>query len=174
VLTADFRGNMDHLDIVLDARPEIFNHNMETVERLHRPVRKTARYERSLSVLEHSAKRGFPTKSGIMLGIGERQEEVEDVLTDMHDAGVRIVTIGQYLQPTPDHARPSTAGSLPRNLNTGSSGDWNWVSTLSSPAHSCAPPTTPTNNPTATAPEAACLTELTLFAHHRFSNHLNS
>jgi lipoyl synthase len=104
VLTADFRGNMDHLDIVLDAKPEIFNHNMETVERLHRPVRKTARYERSLSVLEHSAKRGFPTKSGIMLGIGERQEEVEDVLTDMHDAGVRIVTIGQYLQPTPAHA----------------------------------------------------------------------
>jgi lipoyl synthase len=104
VLTADFLGKMDLLDVVLDARPEIFNHNMETVERLHRPVRKTAKYERSLSVLEHSAKRGFPTKSGIMLGIGERFEEIEDVLTDMHDAGVRIVTIGQYLQPTPDHA----------------------------------------------------------------------
>ena len=104
VLTADFRGNTDHLDIVLDAKPEIFNHNMETVERLHRPIRKTAKYERSLSILEHSAKRGFPTKSGIMLGIGEKQDEIEDVLTDMHDAGVRIVTIGQYLQPTPEHA----------------------------------------------------------------------
>ena len=103
VLTADFRGNTDHLDIVLDAKPEIFNHNMETVERLQRPIRKTAQYERSLSILEHSAKRGFPTKSGIMLGIGEKQEEIEDVLTDMHDAGVRIVTIGQYLQPTSDH-----------------------------------------------------------------------
>jgi len=104
VLTADFRGKTEYLDIVLDAQPEIFNHNMETVERLQRPIRKTAQYERSLSILEHSAKRGFPTKSGIMLGIGERQEEIEDVLTDMHDAGVRIVTIGQYLQPTPDHA----------------------------------------------------------------------
>ncbi len=103
VLTADFRGNMDHLDIVLDANPEIFNHNMETVERLHRPIRKTAKYERSLSVLEHSAKRGFPTKSGIMLGIGEQQNEIEEVLTDMYDAGVRIVTIGQYLQPTVNH-----------------------------------------------------------------------
>lgn len=104
VLTADFRGKTEYLDIVLDAQPEIFNHNMETVERLQRPIRKTAQYERSLSILEHSAKRGFPTKSGIMLGIGEKQEEIEDVLTDMHDAGVRIVTIGQYLQPTPDHA----------------------------------------------------------------------
>lgn len=104
VLTADFRGKTEYLDIVLDAQPEIFNHNMETVERLQRPIRKTAQYERSLSILEHSAKRGFPTKSGIMLGIGEKQGEIEDVLTDMHDAGVRIVTIGQYLQPTPDHA----------------------------------------------------------------------
>ena len=103
VLTADFRGNTDHLDIVLDAKPEIFNHNMETVERLHRPIRKTAKYERSLSILEHSAKRGFPTKSGIMLGIGEKFNEIEEVLTDMHDAGVRIVTIGQYLQPTREH-----------------------------------------------------------------------
>jgi len=103
VLTADFLGKTEHLDIVLDAQPEIFNHNMETVERLHRPIRKTAKYERSLSILEHSANRGFPTKSGIMLGIGEQQNEIEEVLTDMYDAGVRIVTIGQYLQPTPEH-----------------------------------------------------------------------
>ena len=103
VLTADFLGKTELLDIVLDAKPEIFNHNMETVERLHRPIRKTAKYERSLSILEHSAKRGFPTKSGIMLGIGEKQDEIEEVLTDMYDAGVRIVTIGQYLQPTKDH-----------------------------------------------------------------------
>jgi lipoyl synthase len=103
VLTADFLGNTELLDIVLDAKPEIFNHNMETVERLHRPIRKTAKYERSLSMLEHSAKRGFPTKSGIMLGIGEQPKEIEVVLSDMHDAGVRIVTIGQYLQPTIKH-----------------------------------------------------------------------
>ena len=104
VLTADFLGKTELLDIVLDAKPDIFNHNMETVERLHRPIRKTAKYERSLSILEHSAKRGFPTKSGLMLGIGEKEDEIVDVLTDMHDAGVRIVTIGQYLQPTPGHA----------------------------------------------------------------------
>jgi lipoic acid synthetase len=103
VLTADFLGKMELLDLVLDARPDIFNHNMETVERLHRPIRKTAKYERSLAVLEHSAKRGFPTKSGIMLGIGETLPEVEEVLSDMHEAGVRIVTIGQYLQPTTEH-----------------------------------------------------------------------
>lgn len=103
VLTADFLGKTELLDIVLNAKPEIFNHNMETVERLQRPIRKTAKYERSLSILEHSSKQGFPTKSGIMLGIGERVEEVEEVLTDMHDAGVRIVTIGQYLQPTSKH-----------------------------------------------------------------------
>ena len=103
VLTADFLGKTDLLDIVLDAKPEIFNHNMETVERLHRPIRKTAKYDRSLSILEHSAQRGFPTKSGIMLGIGEKHDEIEEVLTDMYDAGVRIVTIGQYLQPTKDH-----------------------------------------------------------------------
>lgn len=103
VLTADFLGKTDLLDIVLDAKPEIFNHNMETIERLQRPIRKTAKYDRSLSILEHSAKRGFPTKSGLMLGIGERPEEVEIVLTDMYDAGVRIVTIGQYLQPTIKH-----------------------------------------------------------------------
>ena len=104
VLTADFLGKTELLDIVLDAKPDIFNHNMETVERLHRPIRKTAKYERSLSILEHSANRGFPTKSGLMLGIGEKEDEIVDVLTDMHDAGVRIVTIGQYLQPTPGHA----------------------------------------------------------------------
>lgn len=104
VLTADFLGKTELLDIVLDAKPDIFNHNMETVHRLHRPIRKTAKYERSLSILEHSANRGFPTKSGLMLGIGEKEDEIVDVLTDMHDAGVRIVTIGQYLQPTPGHA----------------------------------------------------------------------
>lgn len=103
VLTADFLGKTEYLDIVLDAKPEIFNHNMETVERLQRPIRKTAKYDRSLSILEHSANRGFPTKSGLMLGIGEKPEEVEELLTDMHDAGVRIVTIGQYLQPTKEH-----------------------------------------------------------------------
>lgn len=104
VLTADFRGQQEYLDVVLDACPDIFNHNMETVKRLQRPIRKTARYDRSLWVLKHAKSRGFITKSGIMLGIGEKEEEIKEVMQDMVDAGVDILTIGQYLQPTKGHA----------------------------------------------------------------------
>jgi lipoic acid synthetase len=103
VLTADFRGQQEYLDLVLDACPDIFNHNLETVERLQRPIRKTARYDRSLWVLEHAKSRGFITKSGIMLGIGEKEDEVKKVLQDMAAIGVDILTIGQYLQPTKKH-----------------------------------------------------------------------
>jgi len=103
VLTADFRGQQEYLDIVLDACPDIFNHNLETVERLQRPIRKTARYDRSLWVLEHAKSRGFITKSGIMLGIGETEDEIKIVLNDMLQVGVDILTIGQYLQPSPKH-----------------------------------------------------------------------
>ena len=104
VLTADFRGQQEYLDIVLDACPDIFNHNMETVKRLQRPIRKTARYERSLWVLKHTKSRGFITKSGIMLGIGEEESEIQQTLQDMVDVGVDILTIGQYLQPTKKHS----------------------------------------------------------------------
>ena len=103
VLTADFRGQQEYLDIVLDACPDIFNHNLETVKRLQRPIRKTARYDRSLWVLEHAKSRGFITKSGIMLGIGETEDEIKTVLKDMRDVGVDILTIGQYLQPSSKH-----------------------------------------------------------------------
>lgn len=103
VLTADFRGQQEYLDVVLDACPDIFNHNLETVKRLQRPIRKTARYERSLWVLKHAKSRGFTTKSGIMLGIGEQAEEIEEVLQDMREVGVDILTIGQYLQPSKQH-----------------------------------------------------------------------
>ena len=103
VLTADFRGEQEYLDIVLDACPDIFNHNLETVKRLQRPIRKTARYDRSLWVLEHAKSRGFITKSGIMLGIGETEDEIKTVLKDMRDVSVDILTIGQYLQPSPKH-----------------------------------------------------------------------
>ena len=103
VLTADFRGQQEYLDIVLDACPDIFNHNLETVKRLQRPIRKTARYDRSLWVLEHAKSRGFITKSGIMLGIGETDDEIKTVLNDMRAVGVDILTIGQYLQPSPKH-----------------------------------------------------------------------
>ena len=103
VLPADFRGKAEHLDILLDAKPDILNHNMETVERLQRPIRKTATYERSLWVLKHAKSRGFITKSGIMLGIGEREEEVEQLLRDLRSIDCNILTIGQYLQPTKKH-----------------------------------------------------------------------
>ena len=87
VLTADFQGRQEHLDVVLDACPNIFNHNLETVKRLQRPIRKTARYERSLWVLEHAKSRGFITKSGIMLGIGEKEDEIKEVMQDIRNAG---------------------------------------------------------------------------------------
>ena len=103
VLPADFRGKAEHLDILLDAKPDILNHNMETVERLQRSIRKTATYERSLWVLKHAKSRGFITKSGIMLGIGEREEEVEQLLRDLRSIDCNILTIGQYLQPTKKH-----------------------------------------------------------------------
>ena len=104
VLTADFRGQQEYLDVVLDACPDIFNHNLETVKRLQRPIRKTARYDRSLWVLEHAKSRGFITKSGIMLGIGEKEDEIKEVLNDMAAVGVDVLTIGQYLQPSKEHA----------------------------------------------------------------------
>lgn len=103
VLTPDFRGRTEQLDIVLDAKPDIFNHNVETVERLQKPVRVQAKYERSLKILKHAADRGFPAKSGIMLGLGEQKEEIAQCLQDMRSYGVNILTLGQYLQPTSKH-----------------------------------------------------------------------
>ena len=103
VLTPDFKGNLAHVDVVLDARPDIYNHNLETVERLQKPVRVQARYDRSRSVLRHAKSRGFATKTGIMLGVGEEPAEVERTLRDIAADRTDILTIGQYLQPTPKH-----------------------------------------------------------------------
>jgi lipoic acid synthetase len=103
VLVPDFKGKLADVDTVLDAKPDIYNHNVETVERLQRPVRVQARYDRSRSVLRHAKGRGFTTKTGIMLGLGERREEVEQTLRDLAGDQVDILTIGQYLQPTPQH-----------------------------------------------------------------------
>lgn len=105
VLIPDFRGRQESLDTVLDAKPDILNHNMETVERLQRPIRKTARYDMSLKVLTHAKFRGFVTKSGIMLGLGEKSDEIKAVLSDLRHVGVDIITIGQYLQPGPEYAK---------------------------------------------------------------------
>ena len=103
VLVPDFKGDTGHVDIVLAAGPDIFNHNVETVERLQKPVRVHARYERSRGVLRHAKSRGFTTKTGIMLGLGEEAGEIERTLRDIVSDGTDIVTIGQYLQPTPRH-----------------------------------------------------------------------
>jgi lipoic acid synthetase len=102
VLTPDFCGDLDAVARVLDAAPGVFNHNMETVARLYRRVRPQADYSRSLAVLEF-ARRHSPevlTKSGLMAGLGETPEEVEQVLGNLRGTGVDIVTIGQYLRPT--------------------------------------------------------------------------
>ncbi len=103
VLVPDFKGRLEDVDTVLAAKPDIFNHNVETVERLQKPVRVQARYDRSRSVLRHAQGRGFVAKTGIMLGLGERREEVEQTLRDLAGDGISILTIGQYLQPTAQH-----------------------------------------------------------------------
>lgn len=99
VLTPDFKGDKSALTIVLDARPDIFNHNVETVERLYPIVRPEADYHGSLTVLRLAKATGVMTKSGIMAGLGETVEDVRRTLQDMKDAHCDAVTIGQYLQP---------------------------------------------------------------------------
>ena len=101
VLTPDF---VEHLDIVLDAAPDVFNHNLETVERLQKTVRPQASYEKSLATLRKAAERGgAQVKSGLMLGLGETDEEIFQCLEDLYEAGVRLLTLGQYLAPTREH-----------------------------------------------------------------------
>lgn len=99
VLIPDFNGRMNDVDAVLEARPDVFNHNVETVKRLYIKVRPQADYRRTLSVLERSAGAGLPTKSGFMVGLGESLAEVHKLLEDLLDAGCGMVTVGQYLQP---------------------------------------------------------------------------
>lgn len=102
VLTSDFNGHFPSLDIVLDAAPEIFNHNIETVRDFTPRVRHKATYDRTLEVLTHVKKReggkGMMVKSGLMLGFGETEEQVKETLRDLHRAGCDIITMGQYLQ----------------------------------------------------------------------------
>jgi len=101
-LISDARGT-DSLDLLIAARPDVFNHNMETVPRLQRAVRPSAGYARSLSVLARGKAAGLTVKSGLIVGMGETDEEVIGVLADLADIGVNIVTIGQYLRPTTNH-----------------------------------------------------------------------
>ena len=105
VLTPDFKGSREALKVVMDAKPDVFNHNVETVPRLYHRVRPQAVYERSLDVLAwaKASNPGKPTKTGFMLGLGETRDEIVDLLRDIRARNVDIVTIGQYLRPSPDH-----------------------------------------------------------------------
>lgn len=103
VLIPDFKGREDLLDLIIEEKPEIISHNLETVRRLTPEVRTYATYEGSLGVLGYLSSKGIKTKSGIMLGLGETPEEIYQTMDDLLDAGCRIMTIGQYLQPTKEH-----------------------------------------------------------------------
>jgi lipoyl synthase len=105
VLIPDFQGVEESLRIVLQAKPDILNHNTETVPRLYRAVRSGARYQRSLDLLENAKKLspGMVTKSGVMVGLGESTEELIEVFRDLGSRGVDILTVGQYLRPSKDH-----------------------------------------------------------------------
>ncbi|MCA9817173.1 MAG: lipoyl synthase [Cyanobacteria bacterium HKST-UBA01] len=103
VLIPDFCSNWDALQVVIDARPDVLNHNTETVPRLYLPVRPQGNFERSLELLKISKEKGMVTKSGIMLGLGETKEEVIEVLNAWREVNVDLVTLGQYMQPTERH-----------------------------------------------------------------------
>ena len=105
VLIPDFRGDWKALETVMAAKPDVLNHNMETVPRLYRRVRKGARYERSLELLRRAGEMApsIPTKTGMMLGLGETRDEVLRAMEEIAAQGTNILTLGQYLQPTPEH-----------------------------------------------------------------------
>ncbi len=106
VLIPDFQGNWDALELVLAARPEILNHNIETVPRLYHIMRPQARYERSLELLDRALRTGpAPTKSGMMLGAGEIHQETEQSIRDLAAVGCSILTLGQYLSPSSQHVQ---------------------------------------------------------------------
>ncbi|CAL2081735.1 lipoyl synthase [Tenacibaculum dicentrarchi] len=102
-LLPDFQGNEKLIDRIIEVAPEVVSHNMETVRRLTREVRIQAKYDRSLGVLKYLKEKGMRTKSGIMLGLGEKEEEVIQTMKDLRAVGLDIITIGQYLQPSKKH-----------------------------------------------------------------------
>ena len=103
VLIPDFKGKLEQLQIVLDAQPDILGHNTETVPRLYRRVRPQGKYQWTLDVLRYAKQKGFRTKSGLMLGLGETKTEVLSVMEELRAIGCDILTLGQYLQPTKNH-----------------------------------------------------------------------
>jgi lipoic acid synthetase len=105
VLIPDFMGREDLLDLIIQAKPDVVSHNLETVKRLTPTIRSVAKYDRSLHVLQYLAKNGMKTKSGIMIGLGETQEEIEQTMDDLLKVDCCILTIGQYLQPTKENVK---------------------------------------------------------------------
>ena len=103
VLIGDFQGMTNLVQMVIDAQPEVISHNVETVRRLTPQSRSRAKYDVSLDVLKYIADAGCVAKSGLMLGLGETQEEGLETMKDLRNVGVRVLTIGQYLQPSPKH-----------------------------------------------------------------------
>jgi lipoic acid synthetase len=103
ILVPDFSGNPDLLGKVFEAQPEVFAHNVETVPRIFKQIRPAFRYDRSLDVLTQARDFGLVTKSNLILGMGETREEISQAMQDLHDAGTDILTITQYLRPTPKH-----------------------------------------------------------------------
>jgi lipoic acid synthetase len=103
VLVPDFKGSLKSLQAVCLARPDMFNHNIETVPRLYALARSQARFERSLNVLEFAASQGLKVKSGMMLGLGEQPDEINDTLLALRRTGCNYLTLGQYLSPSKDH-----------------------------------------------------------------------
>jgi lipoic acid synthetase len=117
VLIPDFKGSREALEIVFAARPDVLNHNVETVPRLYRRARSGASFDRSLELLRRSGDAGMLTKSGIMVGLGEELEEVEETIRAIRSAGTHVLTVGQYLRPSPKHlpvARYYTPGEFDR------------------------------------------------------------
>lgn len=105
VLIPDFKGKEDCIQQVIDAQPNVISHNMETVRRLTRHVRRNSNYDRSLAVIGQIAQAGIRSKSGLMLGLGETEEEIIQTMDDLRSVGCEVMTIGQYLQPTKDHLK---------------------------------------------------------------------
>ena len=103
ILIPDFKGDEKAFEIIMQYSPDILNHNLETIKRLYHAVRPQAKYERSLNLIKWFKSKGMKTKSGIMVGIGERKDEVLDLMMDLYEHGCEIMTIGQYLQPTKVH-----------------------------------------------------------------------
>ena len=155
VLIPDFKGDESALRTVLDARPDVLNHNIETVPRLYRTARPGGRYDRALQLLDRARAYApeIPTKSGLMVGLGEEWDEVVATLRDLRSVGCRIVTIGQYLRPSAATCRWSGTTS-PRN-STGSNGSRStWASDTSNRVHWFAARTMPTSRPNPTKPRA--------------------